>query len=67
MPLVKVNDVGPCHGVRGLICNDKSLLRIKGFDDKWRCRPCHKVHIELVYSETKTPYHWGWERMEQSS
>ena len=59
MPLVKVEDIGPCHGVRGLICNDKSQLRIKGFDDRWRCKPCNRVHTELVYSETKKQHQGG--------
>ena len=67
MPLVKEQEIGPCEGVRisqadamrlGVPhkegkCNNRMPLRIKGFDDRWRCEECNRVHAELVFLDTK--------------
>jgi hypothetical protein len=67
MPLVQGEEIACCEGVViseavarelnlpavGKVCNVNEPLRIKGFDGKWRCRFCHKIHAELVYADTK--------------
>lgn len=68
MGLVNDNELGPCHGVIVSVGASKDLgipagkipcatfldnVRIKGFDDKWRCTNCQRIHSEIVFAETK--------------
>lgn len=54
MPQVQEHEIEPCEGVpKAKPCLDRSPLRLQGFDDKWRCPQCHRIHTELVFSETK--------------
>lgn len=67
MPLVKQKEIGKCAGVvvnRKMsealklprsdgVCRSKIPMRIMGYDDRWRCPGCHKIHIELVYADTR--------------
>ncbi len=51
---VPEHEMDPCAGYPAQYCpcpNGRTPLAIKGFDDKWRCTTCHRVHIELVYRE----------------
>lgn len=53
MPLIGKQDITPCSGTkRQPNCGLRADPAIKGFDDKWRCRRCHAVHVELVYAES---------------
>ena len=67
MGLVNDNELGPCAGVvvSAGAARDLNIpagkfpcatamdnVRIKGFDDKWRCKNCQRIHAELVFAET---------------
>ena len=67
MGKVSESEIGPCAGVTitekvakelglpvmGEVCNDMMPLRIKGYDGKWRCQKCTKIHNELIFADTK--------------
>jgi hypothetical protein len=52
MPKVKRAALESCVGNPRKKCGRPADPGIKGMDDKWRCLPCHKVHVELVYLES---------------
>jgi transposase-like protein len=67
MPLVNENEIDRCAGVfvnesvAKLLkipqssgdCTSRIPLRVQGYDDRWRCPGCHKIHVELVYADTR--------------
>lgn len=67
MPLVSEKEIEACAGVvvdeatsKALklpradgVCNSRIPLRLQGYDDKWRCPDCHRIHIELVFADTR--------------
>jgi hypothetical protein len=70
MGLVSDNELGPCSGVvvsagaakdlgipagKFPCATDMDNVRIKGFDGRWRCKNCQRIHAEIVMAETKMP------------
>lgn len=67
MPQVTEREIDPCAGViidentaRELKlpisdgrCENRMPVRIKGYDDKWRCPGCNAIHAELVFADTR--------------
>jgi len=67
MPLVSEKEIEKCEGIvvdevtskelklprADGVCNSRIPLRLEGFDHKWRCPDCHRIHIELVFADTK--------------
>lgn len=52
MSQVKEHELPPCVGNPGVACRgDLHTLRIKGFDDQYRCLNCNSVHNALVEKE----------------
>lgn len=51
MPKVKRAQLERCVGNPRKKCGKPADPGIKGLDDKWRCPPCNKVHVELMYQE----------------
>jgi len=60
MPQVKPNEIEPCAGIEPLQpgpCKSNIPLRLQGMDGKWRCLRCNRIHMELVYQDTKQKDH----------
>lgn len=67
MPMVTQNEIEPCAGVvvdmataKALdlprmdgVCRSRIPLRIAGYDKRWRCPDCNRIHLELVYADTR--------------
>jgi hypothetical protein len=51
MPKVKRHELEKCVGNPRKRCGRPADPGIKGHDGKWRCLPCNKIHVELVYLE----------------
>jgi hypothetical protein len=52
--VVRPEDLEPCVGPASkiLCAYGDNLVRIKGYDDKWRCVPCNQLHGEMVFRES---------------
>jgi len=51
--VVHEHELPDCVGNPGIPCaENRQPTLIKGYDDKMRCNPCNRVHIELVYKES---------------
>lgn len=49
---VRLDELEPCSGNPGAACaSGVTAERVQGFDDRWRCVACQRLHVELVMRE----------------
>lgn len=58
MPKVNRKEIEECPGPKGEGCQFKAApdsrdLRVKGYDDVFRCAVCTEIHNELVFAAQK--------------
>lgn len=55
-------DVPPCASVsaNGVVelCNDRSGVRVQGYDGKWRCDLHARIFNEQMWSDVQGPENW---------